>query len=134
VEQPLDQARNQTMPDLLRSIIGDTSTLMKKEAELAKAEIVEGVTARLKAVVSLAAAGILGLLALVFLALSAAVALDAVVTPWASRLIVAGGFLLLLGVAVLFGLRRMKSPSLAPEQTKRTVKEDVEWARHQLRR
>ena len=134
MEQPLDQARNQTMPELLRSIIGDTSTLVKKEAELAKAEIVEGVTARLKAVVSLAAAGVLGLLALVFLALSAAVALDAVVPPWASRLIVAGGFLLLLGVAVLFGLRRMKSPSLAPEQTKRTVKEDVEWARHQLRR
>ena len=134
MEQPLDQARNQTMPELLRSIIGDTSTLVKKGAELAKAEIVEGVTARLKAVASLAAAGVLGLLALVFLALSAAVALDTVVPPWASRLIVAGGFLLLLGVAVLFGLRRMKSPSLAPEQTKRTVKEDVEWARHQLRR
>jgi hypothetical protein len=36
--------------------------------------------------------------------------------------------------AALFGLRRMKKPSLAPEETKRTVKEDVEWAKAQLKR
>jgi len=47
---------------------------------------------------------------------------------------VAGAFLLLAVGAVLFAKLRMKSPPMAPEETKRTVKEDVEWAKTQLRR
>ena len=53
---------------------------------------------------------------------------------WAAFLIVAGVFLLLALGAVLFAKLRMKRPPMAPEETKRTVKEDVEWAKAQLRR
>jgi hypothetical protein len=49
-------------------------------------------------------------------------------------LIVGGVFLLVAGGAAMFGLRRMKTPPMAPEETKRTVKEDVEWAKAQLKR
>ena len=82
----------------------------------------------------MAAAGAVALLMLVFLALAAAVGLDNVMPGWASRLVVAGALLLLAGAAALVGLRWMKKPSLAPEHTKRTVKEDVQWARNQLKR
>jgi putative superfamily III holin-X len=43
-------------------------------------------------------------------------------------------FLLVAGPAAMVGLRRMKQPSITPEETKRTVKEDVEWAKEQLKR
>jgi hypothetical protein len=131
--KPLPDQRQST-PELLRSIATDTSTLLRKEMELARQEIVEAVTARVKAVGAMAAAGLLAIFMLVFLGLAAAVALDLVLPGWASRLVVAGGFLLLALPAVLFGLRRMKTPALAPQETKRTVKEDVEWAKQQLKR
>jgi len=131
--EPIGMERR-SMPELLRSIATDTSTLLRKEMELGRQEIVEAVTARLKAAGSMAAVGVLALFMLVFLALAAAVALDRVVPGWASRLIVAGGFLVLAVPVALFGLRRFRSPPMAPEETKRTVKEDVAWAKRQLKR
>jgi len=71
---------------------------------------------------------------LLFGALAAAAALDLVLPAWAAALIVAGAFVLLAAPAALLGVRRMKAPSLKPEETVRTVKEDVEWARAQLKR
>jgi len=127
---PSDQSTLQ----LLKSISGDTVTLVRKEVELARQEILEALLSRAKAVAALAVAGMMGLFILAFLGLAAAAALDNVVRPWASRLIVAGGFLLVAGGAAMFGAGRLKRPSLAPEETKRTVKEDVEWAKAQLKR
>ena len=141
--EPLKDARNRieplpgqrpSTPELLRSIASDTSVLLRKEMELAKQEIVEAVTARMQAAAAMAAAGFLFIFMLVFLGLAGAVALDRVLPGWAARLVVAGGFLLLAVPAVLFALRRLRKPGLAPEETKRTVKEDVEWAKQQLRR
>ena len=88
----------------------------------------------MKAAGSLAAVGLLFMFMLIFLALAGAAALDIVLPSWASRLIVAGGFLILALPVALFGLRRLKRPSLAPEETKRTMKEDVQWAKQQLKR
>jgi hypothetical protein len=125
---------DQSTLQLLKSISYDTVTLVRKEVELARQEIVEALVARAMAAAALAAAGLMGLFILGFLGLAAAAALDNVVQPWASRLIVAGGFLLLAGGGAMFGIGRMRRRSMAPEETKRTVKEDVEWAKAQLKR
>ena len=119
---------------LVRDIAGDTATLVRKEVELAKQEITEALTARIKGAAAFGAAAVFGLLAVIFLGVTAAVALDIVLVKWLAWLIVGGVFLLLAGGAALFGLRRMKRPPLAPEETMRTVKEDMEWAKAQLKR
>lgn len=126
--------RERSTVDLVRSIATDTSTLVRKQVELAKQEIVEGIRAKATGAAALAVAGVFGLFVMGFLGLAAAYALDLVVDQWVARLIVAGVFLLLAAVAALFGLRSMKKRSIAPEETKRTVKEDVKWARAQLKR
>jgi len=124
----------QSTPQLVRSIASDTSTLVRKEVELAKQEITEAVMARVKASGALAGAGVMSLYGLLFLGVAAGAALSLVLATWLAFLIVAAGFLLLAGGAAMFGLVRIKRPPLAPEETKRTVKEDVEWARAQLKR
>lgn len=124
-------ARRSTV-ELIRTITADLSMLARKEVELARQEVQEGLMARAKAAGALAAAAILVLFVVGFLGLAAAEALDGVMRPWASRLVVAGGFLLLAGAAVLVG--RAKQPPLTPKETKRTVKEDVQWAKRQLTR
>lgn len=124
----------QSTVGLVRSIATDTSTLVRKEVELARQELVAALKSRVVGAAAFGTAAVFGLLIVIFLALAAAAALDLVFAPWLSRLIVAGAFLLMAAGAALFGLRRMKKPSLAPEETKRTVKEDVEWAKAQLKR
>ena len=123
--------RAQSAVQLITSIAGDTATLVRKEMELARQEVVESITGLLKGIAALVVAGVFGLFAVGWLASTLAVALDNVLVPWASRLIVAGLFLLLAAVAVLFGRRKPKPPL---EQTKRTIKEDVTWAKAQLKR
>jgi uncharacterized membrane protein YqjE len=120
--------------ELLRSIATDSATLVRKEMELGRLEIVEAVSARIKAALAAAMAGVLALMALGFFGLTAAAALDNVMRPWASRLVVAGAFTVVAIGALAFGALRAKRPPLAPEETKRTVKEDVEWAKTQLKR
>jgi uncharacterized membrane protein YqjE len=133
-EVPIQPPKAQSTVQLVRSIAADTSTLVRKEIELARQELTEAIKARVIGAAALGAAAVFGLLIVIFLGTAAAAALDLVFAKWLSRLIVAGGFLLLAGIAVMFGLRKLKKPSFAPEETKRTVKEDVEWAKAQLKR
>ena len=123
-----------SMPELMRAIATDTSTLVRKEVELARREIMEAVTARLKAAGAMAAAGVMALMVLAFGGAAAAHALDGVMSSWAARLVVAGGFLVLAALAAAIGIARARRPSLTPEKTVETVKEDVEWAKAQLKR
>jgi uncharacterized membrane protein YqjE len=120
--------------ELVRAIAQDSSTLVRQELQLARQEVTEAVKAKAMGAGALAAAGAMGLLALIFLAVAAAVALDLVLPRWAAWLIVGGAFLVLAGGAAMFGMRKMKRPSMKPEETVRTVKEDVEWAKAQLKR
>jgi len=124
----------QSTVELIRSIAADTGSLVKKEVELARQEVTEAVTARIKGAAAMATAGVLGLIAVVFLATAGAWALALVMPNWAAWLIVGGVFLLLALGAFLFGKARMRSPSFSPDETKRTVKEDVAWAKQQLKR
>jgi hypothetical protein len=119
---------------IVKSIVEDLGMLIRMELQLAQREIVAGLVARGVGVGALAAAGVMAFLGVVFLALSAVAALDLVMPAWLSRLIVALGFLGTAGAGALFARGRIKSVPMVPEETKRTIKEDVEWAKTQLGR
>ena len=133
VSERLVDGRRST-PELVRSIAGDTATLVRKEVELARREMIEAVVAKAKAAVAMGAAAAAVFVGIVFGGAAAAAALDGVMSPWASRLVVAGGFFVLAGIAAMSGILRAKRPPLAPEMTVQTVKEDIEWAKAQLKR
>src|SRR2546429_8089611 len=94
-----DGSAERSTLEILMSIADDTRHLLQKEIELARHEIVEALLAKVKAAAALAAAGIIGLMVLVFAGLTAAAALDNVLPPWGSRLVVTGRFALLAIVA-----------------------------------
>lgn len=119
--------------DILRSLVSEIQTLMEQHLELARTEIIAAIEARAKAMAAGVVAGVAGLFALGFLASALAHGLDLVMPAWASRLVVGGLFLLVVVIAGLFGKRKMERPPMAPEETKRTLKEDAEWARTRLR-
>lgn len=119
---------------LLRSIANDLSLLVSKQIELAKQELGEMVGARAKAAGIFAAAGVLGLFLVGFLGMAAAEALDLVVPRWAAMLIVAALFGVVAVVAVLAARSSLRSAATKPELTQATLKEDVRWAKQQLKR
>jgi hypothetical protein len=120
--------------ELVRGIASDTGTLVRKEVQLAREEITEAVLARVKAALALGVAGAFLLMAMLFCVYAAAAGLANVMPLWAAMLVTAGGLICVAGVAALVGITRMRKPTLAPEATQRTIKEDVEWAREQLKR
>lgn len=119
---------------VIGAIASDLSLLVRQQVELAKQEMGAMARARARGVGALAAAAVLGLFVVAFLGLSAAAALDLALPRWASLLIVAAAFLVFAVIGVLLGRRWLRTPGSATARTKETLREDVEWAKRQLRR
>ena len=119
---------------LVGSVTDGVRSLLRKEAELAKLEMVDAISARAKGAGLFTAAAVFGVFAFGFLAAAGAAALAIVLPTWAAIAIVGGLFLVGAGLAALVARRRMRSPSLAPEQTRRTLQEDVAWAKQQMKK
>lgn len=119
------------------AVLGDIFTemqeLLRKELELAKLEITEAVGVRLQAAAAGAAAGLLALFALGFLGVTIAKAIDVALPEWVAWALTTLLFLIIAGVAGLIAKKRATAVPMAPERTKRSIEENVEWAKHQLR-
>jgi uncharacterized membrane protein YqjE len=131
-DTPPDELRERPIGDLVKQLAGQTSTLVRQEIDLAKAELSEkgrvaGQGAGLfggAAVVGLMAAG--GLTALLILAL------DKAMDAWLAALIVTVVLGAVAAVLALQGRNRIRAAAPpVPQQTVETVKEDVEWAKTQ---
>lgn len=136
-EMQMQQVRpngDRSTGELVRSVAADTATLVRKEVELARQEIVEGVMGKVKGAGALGAAAIIGLFALGFLGVTMGVALAIVLPAWLAWLLTAVMFLVLTGIAAAVGLGKLKGGGVAPEKAKENMKEDVRWARAQLKR
>ncbi len=122
---------DQSLGELVTTVTRDISVLIRKEVELAKVEIsAEAKRAGLGAGF-LGGAGAMGLLALIFLSFAAAfgIAEGAGLDIWIGFICVGGLYGLLAGGLGLMGLGalvRLKPPA----RTIRTVKDDIEWAKH----
>jgi cytochrome c biogenesis protein CcdA len=126
--------RRLSIAEVVRAIAADLSLLVRQQIELAKQEMSEAAKARARGVGAFAFAGVLSLFVVGFLGMTLAAALAIVVPNWLANLIVAGLFLLIAIVAVLLGRASIKTPRATAERTKETLKEDVEWAKQQIRR
>ncbi|HEV3475740.1 MAG TPA: phage holin family protein, partial [Actinomycetota bacterium] len=94
----------------------------------------EAIAARVKAAVAFVVVAVVALFVVGFLGAALAAGLAEAMATWAALLIVAGVFLVLAGITAVAGIAMLKRPPLKPEKTKETIKEDVEWAKAQLRR
>jgi uncharacterized membrane protein YqjE len=118
--------------ELLKRFSEDATTLIRKEVELAKAELAEKGRQAGKGAAMLGGAGLFGVTAFgaltAFLILVLAEAMDA----WLAALIVAAVYGAIAAVLALQGKQKMEEAAPPqPEQTVETLKEDVEWAKRQ---
>jgi uncharacterized membrane protein YqjE len=127
-------ARDQSTGDLVKALSQQTSELVRKEVDLAKAELTEkGKKAGVGAGI-FGAGGLLALFGLACLTAALIAGLSEGMDTWVAALIVGVIYLAGAGVAALMGREKIREATpLAPEQAIETTKEDVQWAKTQIR-
>jgi hypothetical protein len=114
-------------------MIGGFRTLVRQHAELAKVESAEAASVRAQGAGMMAAAAVLALFALGFVAAAGAAGLAIVLPTWAAVLIVGAFFAVAAAVVALTGRKSIRTAPKV-ERTQQTLKEDVRWAKRQIAR
>jgi uncharacterized membrane protein YqjE len=118
---------------VLQDIVGDVQDIVRSEVALAKTEIREGLI-KTRAAALLMAIGALGAVyCIAFLMLGILYSLTPIMPAWAAAFCVATGAGVLTGVFILAGMKRLKAISVAVPKTVASVKENVEWAKQQVK-
>ena len=116
--------------ELLQHVAQNAVLLAKKEIELARAELKADLKKEVAMAKGLTVAGLCAIWTVALMLVAAALALGTALPEWAAALIVAAGVLLVGTVAGLLGWgMRVKEPL---ETTRRTIKEDVQWAKERI--
>ena len=120
--------------ELLKDLSEQTSALVRKEMELARAELTEkGKRAGIGAGM-FGGAGLFGFFAFAALTACFVLALAEAVDPWLAALIVAAVYGAVAGVLALTGKSQVeKATPPVPEQATESVKEDVEWTKRRAK-
>lgn len=114
-------------------IAAELQQLMRMEMELAQAEVQEAKQRATRGTVFGAMAVEYAMLVSVFLFLAIMFAIDTALPLWAAALITTG---IVAVIAAIFGLLAMsqwKKFSPMPKRAMRSMKEDLRWARSQIR-
>ncbi len=126
-------SNGRTMSEVLQDIVANIQEIVRSEFRLAKVEIHEETTKAVRSSIPLVIGVLLSLYALGFILLAVVHALSMVVDAWLATLIVGVGVLVISMILVSVGRKRFKQVKVVPEKTVVTVKENVQWAKHQIR-
>jgi MFS family permease len=125
-----DDLRERPIGDLLKQLSQETTTLVRQELDLAKAEMAEKGRKAGRGAGMFGGAGVAGFLALGALTAALILALDTAMDGWLAALVVGLVYAAIAGVLALTGKKEVQQATPpVPEQTVETVKEDVQWAK-----
>jgi uncharacterized membrane protein YqjE len=120
--------------ELLKELSDHTTTLVRKEIELAKAELGEKGKKAGQGAGMFGGAGLFGVFAFAALTTAIIAALDSAMELWLAALIVAVVYAAIAAVLALQGRNKVQEAGPpVPEQATESVKEDVQWAKTQAR-
>lgn len=129
-----EELRSHSTGELVKQLSEQTSTLVRKEIELARAELSEKGKVAGQGAGMFGGAAVIGLLAAGALTTAVIALLDKAMALWVAALIVTVVYAAIAAVLAMAGRDRVKEGlPAAPEQTVETVKEDVQWAKSQAK-
>jgi len=123
-----DRSLGELFGDLTREI----TTLVRQEIALATTEMSQKASTVGKNVAYLAMGGLVAYAGLLAIVAAVILALGNFIPMWLSALVVG---LVVAGIGYMLvqqGITALKRADLAPRQTMETLKEDAEWAKHQM--
>lgn len=123
--------RERPMSEVFRDIVSNLQEMVRSEVRLARAEIREETSKTVRAGAMLAAGGVLGISASMFLLVCVAQLLSLTMPSWAASLIV--GLAVAVAAAILISNGRKGLVMPTPDRAIESVKENVEWMKNQTR-
>lgn len=126
------QTAERPISAVLSDIAGNLQDMVRSELRLARSEFNETLGKASSSFILLGAGVLMLAFSALFVLVAIVFALGTVMPAWAAGLIVAAGAGLLAALFVAIGVRRFKAARGAP-RTARTLKENVEWAKHPTR-
>jgi uncharacterized membrane protein YqjE len=124
------ELRDRPVGDLMKDLSEQTSTLVHKEVELAKAELAEKGKKAGAGAGMFGGAGLFGFFAFAGLTATLILALATVVEPWIAALIVTVVYGAIAGVLALQGKNKIQEATPpVPERALDSTKEDVAWVK-----
>lgn len=127
-----ESADSRPVREIIANIVSSLNTIVRDEIRLAIVELKEKLRASPKAVAYLAAAGLLGFVAVECFVTACIAALAIVLPVWLSALIVAVLAVSAAGGAFLIGRLALEKVEPIPQQTMETLKDNVDWVRDRL--
>jgi uncharacterized membrane protein YqjE len=125
------EPRDRGIGELVKDLASQTSTLVRKEIQLAQAEVTQKGKVAGKGAGLLAGAAVFGLLALGALTAALIALLDKAMATWVAALIVMALWALVAFVLAKAGQKSLQRATPPAPQTVETVKEDIQWAKTQ---
>jgi uncharacterized membrane protein YqjE len=122
-----------SVPEILENIASNLTQIVRAEFRLAKSELKEGAEKVAGPGAALGAGVVLAFYGLGFLLLAAVYALSLVMSGWLAALIVGGVLAVAAGILIGAGGIKLKRIDLTPDKTIRTLEEDVQWAKQQIK-
>src|SRR5919112_2963379 len=122
--------RERPLGELVKELSKQTSTLVRKEIELAQAELQQKGKEAGKGTGMLGGAAAAGLLALGALTAALIALLDKAMATWVAALIVMALWAIVALVLAKAGQTALKRSTPPAPQTVETVKEDIQWAKN----
>jgi xanthine/uracil permease len=127
------QRDERSLGDLFSDLSRETTTLVRQEVQLAKAELTQSATEAARGIGMLVAGGAVAYAGLFFLLLAVVFGLiEAGWDAWLSALVVGLVVVAIGAVLVLRARESLKPANLAPQKTVETLKEDAAWAKEQI--
>lgn len=117
---------------LFSQLAEQAGTLVKQEAALMQAEMIEKASIAGKNAGYLAVGGAVGYAGLLFILAAIVVILSYVVPLWAAALVVGAVLAIASYLMVSSALAEMKKTNWAPRESIESIKEDAEWLKNQV--
>lgn len=123
---------NRSLGELFSALANDTSTLVRKEVELAKTEMTQKATRVGKDIGFLLAGGAVAYAGFLAILAAIAIGLGQLGVPWWLAALLVGVVVAAIGgFLVMRGLSALRQETPLPQQTIDTLKEDAEWVKAQ---
>ena len=125
-----DDPRERSIGELVKELSAQTSTLVRQEIALARAELQEQGKTAGKGAGMMSGAAVAGLLALGSLTAALIALLDKGMATWVAALIATALWAIVALVLAKSGQRSFQRATPPAPQTVETVKEDIQWAKN----
>jgi MFS family permease len=122
-----------SVPEVLQDIVGNIEEIIRSEFRLAKAEVREETSKAAPPLKMIVIGAGIGFYALGFLLFTLVMGLATMVATWLAALIVGAVLGLIALVLITTASKRLKQVNTVPERTIETMKENVQWAKNQIK-